>query len=202
MELDLSGVGFAVLGMLAEEPMHPYQVFQLLEKRRVTRLVRVNAGAVYHSTERLERDGLISKVGTERDGRRPERTTFAITERGRAALASHARAFLAEDLPAFPMFVMGLAGAHNLERADVVDALRRRRDWRAGELDELRTAVDSLRERHLARQYYVEVEFQAHQVAAELNWIDGVLDELEGGTLDWQPPTITTSRGASDAADS
>ena len=66
--------------------MHPYQLHQTLVERGDTRIVRVNPGAVYHGVERLERDGLVEVVGTDRTGKRPERTTYRITDAGRAGL--------------------------------------------------------------------------------------------------------------------
>ena len=39
---ELTGVGVVILGLLVEGPAHPYQVFQTLELRQDTRLVRVN----------------------------------------------------------------------------------------------------------------------------------------------------------------
>lgn len=188
---ELTGVGVVILGLLVEGPAHPYQVFQTLELRQDTRLVRVNAGAVYHGMERLERDGLVAKVGTQREGRRPERTTYALTEAGRTALDQHARAFLVDDLPAFPLFLVGLAEAHNLPADVVAAALRERRERRAGELAHLRASLAKLQARGLERRYVIEVEFEAHQLAAELDWIDGVLNDLAGGTLDWGAPSTT-----------
>ena len=70
---ELSAVAVLVLGLLHEQPMHPYQLHQTLVERGDTRIVRVNPGAVYHGVERLERDGLVEVAGTDRTGKRPER---------------------------------------------------------------------------------------------------------------------------------
>ncbi|WP_143320526.1 PadR family transcriptional regulator, partial [Cellulomonas iranensis] len=65
-----TAVTVVVLALLAEQPRHPYDVFQTLVERGDDRLVRVNPGAVYHAVDRLERDGLVEAVGTERAGNR------------------------------------------------------------------------------------------------------------------------------------
>src|SRR6476660_5402471 len=77
--------------------MHPYQLHQTLVERGDTRLVRVNPGAVYHGVERLERDGLVEVVGTDRTGKRPERTTYRITAAGRTACAERLASLLGDD---------------------------------------------------------------------------------------------------------
>ncbi len=94
---ELTAVAVLVLALLHEQPMHPYQVHQNLVDRGDTRLVRVNAGAVYHGIERLEKEGLVEAVGTERSGNRPERTTYRITEAGRTAFATRLTSFLGDD---------------------------------------------------------------------------------------------------------
>ena len=73
---ELSAIAVLILALLHERPMHPYQVHRNLVERGDTRLVRVNAGAIYHGIERLEKEGLVEAAGTERAGNRPERTTY------------------------------------------------------------------------------------------------------------------------------
>src|SRR5690606_34329055 len=55
--------------------------------------------SLYHAVERLARDGLIVPVETSREGRRPERTVYEITDDGREELASRLRALLERPDP-------------------------------------------------------------------------------------------------------
>ncbi len=104
---DLPVVAVMALALLHEEPMHPYEIFRTLEQRCETRLARINAGAVYHAVERLVADGLAEAVGTEREGRRPERTTYRATEAGTAALLPRLTSLLADDHPSYPLVRRG-----------------------------------------------------------------------------------------------
>ena len=72
----------AVLTMLQERAMHPYEMQRLLRERHKDELLSLKRGSLYHAIGRLLRSGLIkvSKVG--RSGRRPERTTYRITAEG------------------------------------------------------------------------------------------------------------------------
>jgi len=70
----------ALLGLLAEQPMHGYQLMQELAERSGGRW-HPSAGSVYPTLQQLEDEGLI--VADERDGRR----TFSLTEAGQAAAA-------------------------------------------------------------------------------------------------------------------
>ena len=68
----------ATLALLAEQPMHGYQVMQELAERSGGRW-HPSAGSVYPTLQQLEDEGLVTVE--DRDGRR----TFALTESGRAA---------------------------------------------------------------------------------------------------------------------
>ena len=67
----------AILSVLAEEPMHGYQIMQQLEERSGG-MWRPSPGSVYPTLQLLEDQGFIK--GEEVEGRR----VFALTETGRA----------------------------------------------------------------------------------------------------------------------
>ena len=104
-----------VLAMLREADMHPYEMMRLLRQRRADRLVPLAQGTLYHTVARLERAGLVEHVGVDREGNRPERTTYGVTEAGSAAVADWVRA----ELPRLDRPVetrVAIAEAHNLDR--------------------------------------------------------------------------------------
>jgi DNA-binding PadR family transcriptional regulator len=69
-----------ILALLAEEPMHGYQIIQELESRSGG-LWRPSPGSVYPTLQLLEDEGLV--VREEGEGKR----VFALTEEGRAKTA-------------------------------------------------------------------------------------------------------------------
>jgi DNA-binding PadR family transcriptional regulator len=74
----------AILGLLAERPMHGYEMIQELEAR-TSGAWRPSAGSIYPTLQLLEDEGLI--VGEESDGRR----RFALTDAGRDEAGRHER---------------------------------------------------------------------------------------------------------------
>ena len=44
--------------------------------------IRLNFGTLYHTVDVLERDGWIVPTEREKEGRRPERTIYTLTESG------------------------------------------------------------------------------------------------------------------------
>ena len=67
----------AVLGLLREHPMHPYEIQRQLHLRHTDELLGLKRGSLYHAIRDLERAGLIEPIETSREGRWPERTVAA-----------------------------------------------------------------------------------------------------------------------------
>ncbi|MBN9189981.1 MAG: PadR family transcriptional regulator, partial [Microbacterium sp.] len=65
-----------VLALLREGDMHPYEMIRLMRQRSDDRMLTITNGTLYHTVGRLERAGLLDEVRIDRDGNRPERTTY------------------------------------------------------------------------------------------------------------------------------
>src|SRR6202140_5435343 len=72
----------AVLGLLREAAMHPYEMQRQMHIRHTDDLLALKRGSLYHAINQLQRDGFIEPVETSREGRWPERTVYRITPDG------------------------------------------------------------------------------------------------------------------------
>ena len=78
-------LALAILALLVPgRPMHPYEMATVLRKTGKERDFRIKWGSLYTVVQNLERHGFIEEAGSDRAGRRPERTRYAITGPGRA----------------------------------------------------------------------------------------------------------------------
>jgi DNA-binding PadR family transcriptional regulator len=93
--LELGIWEIAVLALLREAPMHPYQMQRLLRLRHKDEILVLKRGSLYHAIGRLMRAGLIAVKTTGREGKRPERTTYRIMPAGRDALVNTLRKIVA-----------------------------------------------------------------------------------------------------------
>ena len=73
----------SLLAMLADQPAHGYALKSSFETSTAG-VWPLNAGQVYTTLSRMERDGLVSAA----EGEEPERRPWQITEAGRSALAA------------------------------------------------------------------------------------------------------------------
>jgi PadR family transcriptional regulator AphA len=84
---ELTPSEFAVLALTAERPAHGWALAVKLAKGgEIGAIWSLGRPLVYHSLERLEREGLIKAIGLERGERGPHRVVYGVTPRGRAAL--------------------------------------------------------------------------------------------------------------------
>jgi len=176
-------VGMTVLALLLQGPRHPYEMHRLIidtHKDFVTGLPR----SMYHAVGRLERDGLIEAAETSRDGRRPERTTYRITDEGRAELRSGVRHLIETPAPDATPFTAALSFLGILTAAEATRALSGRAAALEGAVAGAGAHLSVL-EKQLPRLLWLELEFERNRLTAELAWVRAVLADIASGTLPW-----------------
>jgi len=181
----LTPLAAVALGLLAERPMHPYEMYQLMLHRREDRLVKVRPGSLYHTVERLARDGHAAVRGTEREGNRPERTTYEITDAGRAALRDRLVETLSVPAEEYPEFPLALSGADNLSADEVTELLTRRLSHLHERLDAITEGGRAAAAKDVAEKYLTDISYQRAMLDAEIGWIEDFLDRLASGRLAW-----------------
>ncbi len=179
-----------VLGLLRERAMHPYEMLRLMQQRRDDRLVGGSRGTLYHTVARLERQGLVTTVGTDREGNRPERTTYELTDAGAAAAEAWVRDHLWR-VDRILEFRVALSEAHVLPRADVVLLLSTRREALRAYRRSLEASHAGAGEREVPFQFLVELERELMILDADLRWLDGILTRLADPALPWGPQELT-----------
>lgn len=85
-----AGIGrmdLMLLGLLASRSMHGYEIAELLDQPRMQSWVRLGRTSIYYALGRLESKGYVSKH-SERQGGKPERIVYSITDLGRSSFIS------------------------------------------------------------------------------------------------------------------
>ncbi|GGK47191.1 PadR family transcriptional regulator [Nocardia camponoti] len=182
----LTPLSIAVLALLDERPMHPYEMYQLLLARRDDLLLKVRPGSLYHAVAKLADAALIEPEGTDRAGNRPERTTYRILDAGRELLQQRVTELLSVPVQEFPIFRLALSEAHSLPKDDVVAAVRTRIDYLNQDLADLDTLMEWARTRDVPRRYWMVAEYMHATVTAEERWLTHLCADLESGALEWE----------------
>jgi DNA-binding PadR family transcriptional regulator len=181
----LTPMALAAMELLHDGPKHPYEIHQTMQEREVWRLLKLTTGSLYHAIERLERDGLIEAVETSREGRRPERTIYQLTDAGRDAFAERLRALVAEPATEYPLYAVAIAFLHTLDRSDALVQLRRRAMTLEAQLAADRVYHERLTEAGIHELYWAEADLSHIHRKAELAWTKNLLERLETRQLTW-----------------
>lgn len=171
----------AFLTVLSLGPAHGYELKQNLEQRFGDLLPSINAGQIYTTLQRLERDGLIAGEPVEGDTR--GKRVYAITEAGRQEL----RRWL--EQPTAPprlrdefvtkLVLAGLGGV--AEPRELIERQRRECFQTLRDLEARRRS----RPNGLATELLIESA--ALHAEADLRWLELVASRLD-------PPTHTRGR--------
>ena len=175
-------LALALLAGLREKPMHPYEMATLLRERGKEFSIKIQWGSLYTVVQNLEKHGFVEAVDTSRQGKRPERTVYALTGAGRAELDDWMRELLAEPRQEFTAYEAALSNAGVLAPDTVIDLLKQRivaldtvvRDGWA----ELEKAMETV-----PRLFLVESEYKLAMAQAEADWTRSLLTELVDGTM-------------------
>jgi DNA-binding PadR family transcriptional regulator len=181
----MTPLALAVLRLLLERPMHPYEIQQTVREQHVDQVVKVHAGSLYHTVERLHRYGLIEPVETGRSGRRPERTVYAVTETGREEYEVYLRELVRVPQREYPVFAAAVAMLRTLGEADALRLLQQRGVALRTKLAALAQLATGLAEDGMSRGEIIQLDYATSIIRAELDWVRRIADELGSGALTW-----------------
>jgi DNA-binding PadR family transcriptional regulator len=194
-------VALTTLGLLSEQPCHPYEIQRLLKERHKSYAVG-KTRTLYRAIEELEAAGYIEPLETSREGRRPERTVYRITPEGSEELENWLAELLSTPVDETPVFrvAVGLLGYITQDRAEAALATRMvSLRARVMALDAtLKMAQDDL---GLPRLVLLELEHAMALAVAEIEWIRSLVADMETGALVWNEELIRAHFEAMHAAD-
>ncbi len=187
--VDLGIWEVAVLALLREAPMHPYEMQRLLRLRHKDEILALKRGSLYHAIGRLERGQLITAKSTSRNGRRPERTTYAITAAGRKEFTRVLRQIIATPRRESSEFMAAMSFLVHLKPPDALPRLEERARHLEDEIAH-RTQGIAAATNFVERINLVESEYLIAMLKAERAWVLTLANEIAKGALSWDLRTI------------
>ena len=175
-------LALSLLTLLMQQPMYPYEMAATLRERGKDQSIKINWGSLYTVVQNLEKYGFIEAVEVAREGRQPERTTYQITEAGRAELRDWLRELIGVPEREYSRFEAGLGEAGVLPPDEMIGLLRDRlavlevsNAGHQADLEALGVQVPRL--------FLVESEYYLALRRAEEEWVRGMLKELTDGSF-------------------
>ncbi|WP_020672088.1 PadR family transcriptional regulator [Amycolatopsis nigrescens] len=185
-------LALAVLGLLQERPMHPYEMASILRERHKDGSFKINSGSLYDTVGALVRHDWIEPTETVRAGKRPERTVYAHTELGHREFLRWLDELLREPVPEYPKFMAAVSYLGALGPDGAADALAERDRHLSERIAETKAVLaDTVGSGQLPRLFMLEAECALHAWEAELAWTRRTVAEIRDGSLFW--PEIEVS---------
>lgn len=162
-----------LLGLLATEARHGYQ----LKRAHDTRFPQARPlafGQVYATLERLVRDGLVQTAGTE-PGEGPERTRYALTPAGCAALD----AWLAEIEPPAPFVSNALFAKVVVALLTGASAVSYLHAQRAAHMTRMRELTALKTDARATVSDVISADYALAHLDADLRWMELTTQRLD-----------------------
>jgi DNA-binding PadR family transcriptional regulator len=183
-------LALAVLCCLVERPMHPYEISTTLRSRGKEQSIRLNYGSLYAVVESLQKHGLIAARETSREGRRPERTVYDITEAGRTECEDWLAELLSTPVRNFTSLEAGLSMMALLPPDEVARLLDERSDKLRMELRAIDASLSVSADMGLADLFVIETQLRRAMLVAEFDFVTTLADAIRkselGGTSSWR----------------
>jgi DNA-binding PadR family transcriptional regulator len=169
--------------------MHPYELQRRIRDWHKDEFLDLKRGSLYHAITRLHKQGAIEPVQTTREGRRPERTVYRLTEAGERQMLTWLQEMLANPVREPTQFFAALSFLPQLSPECVRARLHQRAALLEANIAGLDTVLKTMVQR-IGRLVLIEVEYERAMRQAELAWVRSLQNELETGSLRWDPQLV------------
>ncbi|MGX6602456.1 PadR family transcriptional regulator [Micromonosporaceae bacterium Da 78-11] len=178
----MSTTRMMILGLVQwMQPVHGYDVRRELLSWSADKWANVQPGSIYHGLRKLAEEDLLREVTTEQVGARPARTTYEITDKGKAEFQSLLRANWWNVTPAPDQFMAAFSFLAALSREEASAALLNRAvQLRAG-VQQLEAAITADWVDHKPIYVTWMWELSIVRSEAEIAWCERTAKKIEEG---------------------
>lgn len=177
----MTNAELTVLGLIAEESRHGYDIEQSIEQRGMRNWTEIGFSSIYYLLNKLEKDGMVNSQLQQLVGKGPARKVYSITADGKKALTAGALAALSMPRYGSKPFLLGLSNLPVIPPESLVPAL----NSYAAQLGESLKHLEERAKQQRPLAPFVEAMFDYSQVLieAELNWLRKFIFEVEAGRV-------------------
>ncbi len=183
-------LALAILSLLNEKPMHPYEIGTTMKQRGIADTIKLNTGSLYAVMDHLLKNRLIESVETVKEGRHPERTIYRSTAAGREELMDWLRSLVRVPAKEYPQFAAGLSFLGHLPPKEAWELLTMRKDALAERMEQSRAYMEQTLQMGISRLFVIESDYEGALLEAEMKWLERLIRDIEAG-----PYTVRTSDG-------
>jgi DNA-binding PadR family transcriptional regulator len=183
-------LALAVLALLFERPMHPYEMGVLLKQRNKEESIKFRYGSLYTVIDLLLRRGYIAARETAREGKRPERTVYEITPAGQDELHAWMVDLIGQPAKEYPQFEAALCLLPVLPPDEALTLLRRRLELIEDNAAVLTRQIEQVGAANFPALFLVEGDYRLAMIKAQQQFVADLVRRIENG---WGPRDLWQS---------
>lgn len=172
-------LALAVLVLLYERAMHPYEMACTLRERHKEASIKLNYGSLYTVIEQLQREKFILARETVREGKRPEKTVYELTSSGQTELINWMRELVSDPVKEYPQFEAALSLLPALPPDEVVELLEIRVNLLKKVLESRGDNGRFCKAMQLPRLFSLEREYHNEMTRAECRFAEQLLSDIK-----------------------
>lgn len=190
-ENSLTDAELVILSLICEQPLHGYQIEQLIAQRNLRAWTALSTSSIYYILQRLEEKGLIEVDPTDDAKSRVPRKTYRITPEGKEGWKAATLRALSHPRITYTNFLVGLHNLWNIPSEEALQAVRTYQAWLEDDLQRQREEL----ERPGVSFFPLDVLFEYGFVLgeAELSFLEDLVARLGEMTRESQHPASTSS---------
>lgn len=170
-----SKLDLLVLGLLTEQPLHGYEVYQILTSEEMREWVDIGITSIYNSLSRLKQRGHV--IETVDTGSSKQKNVYHITSSGRETFLENVRRSLARQEKLALEDNFALFFINKLNPSEAVTALKIREGFLRTWIDTLNEMPDTSNNKAMIELIYEHTRTMAQ---TEADWIKSLVDRIEG----------------------
>lgn len=171
-------LALAVLVLLYERPMHPYEMAATLRERHKEDSIKLRYGSLYTVIELLVKAGFIGEKKTTRDGNRPERTIYEISKAGETEMRDWMREILSTPAKEYPQFEAGLSLLPALPFEEAIDVLETRLEFLKKDIEQVKSGLEQVKAIHLPSLFSIETEYRLATIETEFVFVVKLIERI------------------------
>jgi DNA-binding PadR family transcriptional regulator len=181
----VSATRLLILGLVRwAQPVHGYEVRRELLSWNAEEWANVAPGSIYHALKKLATEGLLREVSTERDGSRPARTRYEITEPGEREFQEMLRDYWWRYKSPVDPFLVAFSLVLALPEEEAAAALRNRVRLLRENIEDMQQQIDQgpgedFKPPHVFDMFRLAIA----RWEVELAWCESVALRVERGEL-------------------
>ncbi len=167
---EFTNAELTILGLVAEQPVHGYQIEQIIQERGMREWTEIGFSSIYYLLNKLEKMGWITGHMQNAIHQGPARRVFSITPSGLRICRQEILSALSKPKPSASYFQFGLANLPLLNPIDIISALKHYEDTLIQKKKDL-----EIKEKNYGINIPVHVkalfDHSLQLIRAELSWV-------------------------------